>query len=85
MRNVLLAVVGLAVFAGVAATAPVPKALKKKPLRATIEPLPGERMNHSEHSSPKWATTRGWLSWSSMFRSFRRTSRSGIITDRVRS
>lgn len=45
MRCVLLAVVGLAVFAGVATSAPVPKALlKKKPLRATIEPLPGEQV-----------------------------------------
>jgi len=44
MRNVLLAVVGLAVFAGVATSAPVPKALKKKPLRAVITPLPGEKL-----------------------------------------
>jgi hypothetical protein len=44
MRNVLLAVVGLAVFVGLATSAPVPKALLKKPLRATIEPLPGEKV-----------------------------------------
>ena len=45
MRNGLLAVVALAVFVGVATSAPVPKALlKKKPLRATIEPLPGEKV-----------------------------------------
>jgi hypothetical protein len=43
MRNVLLAVVGLTVFAGLATSAPVPKALKK-PLRATIQPLPGEQL-----------------------------------------
>lgn len=45
MGRLVTALGVLAVFAGVAATAPVPKGLKKNPPpRAKIEPLPGEKV-----------------------------------------
>jgi hypothetical protein len=48
MVRVVVALFVLGLLTGVASAAPVPKALKKKPLRAKIEPLPGEKVYTAE-------------------------------------
>jgi hypothetical protein len=51
----------LVAFAGLVTAAPVPKALKKKPLRAKIEPLPGERLFTADFKDVPTANVFEWL------------------------
>ena len=61
MTRVVVALFVLGLFSGVAPAAPVPKALKKKPLRAKIEPLPGEKVYTADFDDVPATKVFEWL------------------------